>query len=137
MQPVSLVRAEALLYAIIKGTATHDKFLRLSRAEQEWLQTLPLRPRREWARFFKGTRRELESLIINLIKPSVREEPIPEPERKESVPVQDIGYSSMIQTEALTRLLVKKGIISGEELLGEMKAVNKEQHEKVGKIELS
>ena len=137
MHPVSLDRAEAILRAIIKGTATKHDFLRLSRDEKEWLQTLLLRPRKEWPRFFKGTRRELESLIINSIKPSVRGEPMPEPENKEPVPVQDFVYTSMIETEALTRLLVKKGIISEEELLAEVKAVNKDQHEKVGRIGFS
>ena len=62
---------------------------------------------------------------------------MPEPEKKEPVSLQDLVYTSMIQTEALTRLLVIKGVISREELLHEVKAVNKEQHEKVGKIGLS
>ena len=31
--------------------------------------------------------------------------------------LQDLVYSEMIQTEALTRLLVKKGILTKEELL--------------------
>ena len=137
MEQLSIDRAEAILRPILRGTATRDDFLRLSRAEQIWLETLPFRPRKQWTRFFKGTRWELESLIKNSIKRSVREEPMPEPENKEPVPVQDLGYTRMIQTEALTRLLVKKGIISEDELLGEVKVVNKERHEKVGKIGLS
>ena len=62
---------------------------------------------------------------------------MPKPEKKEPVSLQDLVYTSMIQTEAITSLLVKKGIISEEELLGEVKAANKEQHEKVGTIGLS
>jgi len=55
----------------------------------------------------------------------------------DSVTLQDLVYSEMIQTEAITRLLVKKGIITKEELLTEVKAVNAEQHEKSGKVGMS
>ena len=55
----------------------------------------------------------------------------------DSVSLQDLVYSEMIQTEAITRLLVKKGIITKVELLTEVKAVNAEQHEKSGKVGMS
>ena len=66
---VSIDRPKALLHSMEKEEATQEDFNRLSAAEQDWLLMLPLRPRSEWARFFKGTRRELESLIINSLKP--------------------------------------------------------------------
>lgn len=43
----------------------------------------------------------------------------------------------MVQIEAVTRLLVEKGIISAEELLEEVKAVNAEQHKKAGGVGIS
>ena len=55
-----------------------------------------------------------------------------EPKDRESVALEDLVHSEMIQTEAITRLLVKKGIITKKELLTEVKAVNTEQHGKVG-----
>ena len=55
----------------------------------------------------------------------------------DSVSLQDLVYSEMIQTEAITRLLVKKGFITKVELLAEVKAVNAEQHEKSGKVGMS
>ena len=48
-------------------------------------------------------------------------------ESREKVSVQELAYSGMLQTEAITRLLVKKGIITKEELLEEVKALNEEQ----------
>ncbi len=56
---------------------------------------------------------------------------------KEQVSLEDLIYSEMIQTEALTRLLVKKGVITREELLEEVKAVNAEQHQKAGGMGIS
>ena len=55
-----------------------------------------------------------------------------EPKDRESVALEDLVHSEMIQTEAITRLLVKKGIITKKELLTEVKTVNTEQHGKVG-----
>ena len=60
-----------------------------------------------------------------------------EPKDRESVALEDLVYSEMIQTEAITRLLVRKGVITTEELLAEVKAVNAEQHEKSGKVGMS
>ena len=57
-----------------------------------------------------------------------------EPKDRESVALEDLVYSEMIQTEAITRLLVRKGVITTEELLTEVKAVNAEQHEKAGGV---
>ena len=53
-------------------------------------------------------------------------------EGKETVTLEDLVYAEMIQSEAIVRLLVKKGIISQEELMEEVKAVNVEQQAKVG-----
>lgn len=47
---------------------------------------------------------------------------------------EDLIYTNMIQIEAITRLLVKKGVITKDALLEEVKAVNPEQHQKVGGI---
>ena len=58
-------------------------------------------------------------------------------QESDSISLQDLVYSEMIQTEAITRLLVKKGIITTEEMLAEVKAVNAEQHEKSGKVGMS
>ncbi len=49
-------------------------------------------------------------------------------EQRETVSYEDLIYSNMIQIEAITRLLVKKGVISKDELLEEVKALNAEQH---------
>ena len=57
-----------------------------------------------------------------------------EPKDRESVALEDLVYSEMIQTEALTRLLVKKGIITKDDLMDEVKSVNAEQHERAGKV---
>lgn len=59
---------------------------------------------------------------------------MPEPKDREPVSLEDLVYSQMIQVEAITRLLVRKGIITKEELLEQVKAVNNEQHRKVGRI---
>ena len=58
-------------------------------------------------------------------------------QERDLISLQDLVYSEMIQTEAITRLLVKKGIITKTELLTEVKAVNAEQHEKSGKVGMS
>ena len=42
---------------------------------------------------------------------------MPEPKDREPVSLEDLVYSQMIQVEAITRLLVGKGIITKEELL--------------------
>ena len=55
-------------------------------------------------------------------------------EIREPVSLEDLVYSQMIQVEAITRLLVKRGIITKEELLEEVRALNEEQHRKVGGI---
>lgn len=55
-------------------------------------------------------------------------------QERDPVSLEDLVYSEMIQTEAITRLLVKKGIITKVELLTEVKAVNAEQHKKAGGI---
>ena len=55
----------------------------------------------------------------------------------DAISLEDLVYSEKIQTEAITRLLVRKGIITKEELLTEVKAVNAEQHEKAGKVGMS
>ena len=57
-----------------------------------------------------------------------------DPKDREPITLEDLVYGQMIQVEAITRLLVKKGIITKEELLEEARAVNKEQHRKVGGI---
>jgi len=56
---------------------------------------------------------------------------------KEPVSLEDLVYSEMIQTEAITRLLVEKGVITPEELIDEVKAVNAEQHKKAGGVGIS
>ncbi len=58
-------------------------------------------------------------------------------EKREPVSLEDLVYSQMIQLEAITRLLVRKGIVSNDELLEEVKAVNAEQHSKAGGIGVS
>ena len=55
-------------------------------------------------------------------------------EKREPVSIEDLVYSQMIQLEAMTRLLVKRGIITKEELLDEVKAVNAEQHRQAGEV---
>ena len=51
-------------------------------------------------------------------------------EQRETVSYEDLVYSNMIQIEAITRLLVGKGIILETELLEEVRALNAEQHKK-------
>lgn len=55
---------------------------------------------------------------------------------KDRIPVtlEDQIYTQLIQLEAITRLLVGKGVISKEELLTEVKTVNAEQHGKAGGV---
>ncbi|MFC1620619.1 hypothetical protein ACFL45_11845 [Candidatus Neomarinimicrobiota bacterium] len=48
-------------------------------------------------------------------------------EDKETVTLEDLVYAEMIQSEAIVRLLVAKGIITKEEFMEEVKAVNSEQ----------
>ena len=45
-------------------------------------------------------------------------------EQRETVSYEDLVYSNMIQIEAITRLLVGKGIILESELLEEVRALN-------------
>lgn len=59
---------------------------------------------------------------------------MPDTKDKEPVSLEDLVYGQMIQLEAITRLLVGKGIITKDELLDEVKAVNAEQHRKAGGI---
>ena len=42
---------------------------------------------------------------------------------KETVSLEELAYSNMMEQEAMMRLLVKKGIISKEEFLDELKLV--------------
>ena len=55
-------------------------------------------------------------------------------EQRETVSYEDLVYSNMIQIEAITRLLIKKGVISKDELLEEVKVTNAEQHRKAGGV---
>ena len=55
-------------------------------------------------------------------------------EQRETVSYEDLVYSNMIQIEAITRLLVGKGIILETELLEEVRVLNAEQHEKAQRI---
>ena len=48
-------------------------------------------------------------------------------EQRETISFEELLYSEIIQSEAMTRLLVKKGIITQEELLAEVRDVQKEQ----------
>ena len=67
----------------------------------------------------------------------LKEEPMPESPESESVSLEDLVYSNMVQVEAITRLLVEKGIITPEELIDEVKAVHAEQHKKAGGVGIS
>jgi hypothetical protein len=49
---------------------------------------------------------------------------------KETVSWEEISYSNMMEQEALLRILVKKGIVTKEEFLEEMRAVTKELNKK-------
>ena len=51
---------------------------------------------------------------------------------KETVSWEEISYSNMMEQEALLRLLVKKGIVTKEEFLEEMRALKKELAGKKG-----
>ena len=53
-------------------------------------------------------------------------------EPKEIVSIEELAYSNMMEQEAMMRLLMKKGIISKEEFLDELKLVVKEMEEKQG-----
>jgi len=55
-----------------------------------------------------------------------------DPKDRESVTLEELVYGQMIQIEAITRLLVGKGVFTKEELLEEVKAVNAEQYSKAG-----
>ena len=56
---------------------------------------------------------------------------------KEQVSLEDLVYTNMVQIEAVTRLLVEKGVITPEELIDEVKAVHSEQHKKAGGVGIS
>ena len=62
---------------------------------------------------------------------------MPEPPEREPVSLEDLVYSNMVQIEAVTRLLVEKGVITPEELIDEVKAVHAEQHKKAGGVGIS
>jgi len=51
---------------------------------------------------------------------------------KETVSLEELAYSNMMEQEAMMRLLMKKGIISKEEFLDELKLVAKEMEEHQG-----
>ena len=53
-------------------------------------------------------------------------------EPKEIVEWQELAYSNTMEQEALVRVLIKKGIISKEEFLDELKLVAKEMEEHQG-----
>ena len=53
-------------------------------------------------------------------------------EPKEIVSLEELAYSNMMEQEALVRLLVKKGIISGEEFIKELEEVHIEMDAKQG-----
>ena len=53
-------------------------------------------------------------------------------EPKEIVEWQELAYSNTMEQEAMMRLLIKKGIISKEEFLDELKLVAKEMEEHQG-----
>ena len=62
---------------------------------------------------------------------------MPEPPESESVSLEDLVYSNMVQVEAITRLLVEKGIITPEELLEEVKVIRTKQHKAAGCVGIS
>ncbi len=62
---------------------------------------------------------------------------MPKSPERESVSLEDLVYSNMVQTEAVTRLLVEKGVITPEELIDEVKDVHAEQHQKAGGVGIS
>ena len=51
---------------------------------------------------------------------------------KEMVSLEELAYSNMMEQEALVRFLTKKGIISKEEFLDELKLVEGEMEEHQG-----
>jgi predicted RND superfamily exporter protein len=51
---------------------------------------------------------------------------------KETVSWEEISYSNMMEQEALLRILVKKGIVTKEEFMDELKALKKELSGKKG-----
>ena len=53
-------------------------------------------------------------------------------DQKEIVSLEELAYSNMMEQEAMMRLLMKKGIISKEEFLDELKLVAKEMEEYQG-----
>ncbi len=57
-----------------------------------------------------------------------------DPKDREPITLEDLAYGQLVQTEAITRLLVKKGVITKEELLEEVKAINADQHSKAGAV---
>lgn len=57
-------------------------------------------------------------------------------EQRETVSYEDLIYSNMIQIEAVTRLLVNKGLISKEELLEEVRVLNAKHHKKAQRIRM-
>ena len=59
-----------------------------------------------------------------------------EPPERESVSLEDLVYSNMVQVEAVTRLCIEKGVFTAEELIDEVKAVHAEQHKKAGGVGL-
>lgn len=56
---------------------------------------------------------------------------------REEVSLEDLVYTNLVQIEAVTRLLVEKGVITPEELIDEVKAVHAEQHKKAGGVGIS
>ena len=53
-------------------------------------------------------------------------------DQKEIVSLEELAHSNMMEQEAMMRLLMKKGIISKEEFLDELKLVAKEMEEHQG-----
>jgi len=53
---------------------------------------------------------------------------MPIDDERQTITIEELAYSGMLQTEAITRLLVKKGIITEEELLEEVKVLDAEQY---------
>lgn len=54
-------------------------------------------------------------------------------DQKEIVSFEELLISQMVQQEALTKLLIEKGIFTKEELLGMVKSVNLEMKKKRAK----
>ena len=51
---------------------------------------------------------------------------------RDIVTLEDLVYGEMIQTEALTRMLVKKGILTKADILQEVREVSLEQQSMQG-----